>query len=125
MADPAQIQLQALTDEFQKIETDLQNAIGARQALESQQQENLGVQKEFAKLSDDANIYKLVGPVLLKQDHTEAVSTVDGRLEFIGKEIERIEKQIKEHQQSSESKRMNIYQLQTQLQQQQSAVTST
>jgi prefoldin beta subunit len=29
----------------------------------------------------------LVGPVLLKQDTTEAKSTVDGRLEYIGGEM--------------------------------------
>jgi prefoldin beta subunit len=43
--------------------------------------------QEFASLKDDANIYKLVGPVLLKQDKTEAVLAVDGRLEFIEKEM--------------------------------------
>jgi prefoldin beta subunit len=82
--------------------------VTARQKLESQQQENKGVQKvcdktflekacieettdktrqEFNSLADDANIYKLVGPVLLKQDTTEAKSTVDGRLEYIGGEM--------------------------------------
>lgn len=59
----------------------------ARQKLESQQQENKSVQTEFSNLDDDANIYKLVGPVLLKQDTTEAKSTVDGRLEYIGQEM--------------------------------------
>lgn len=43
--------------------------------------------QEFAKLADDANIYKLIGPVLLKQDRSEAVLAVDGRLEFIEKEM--------------------------------------
>jgi hypothetical protein len=43
--------------------------------------------QEFNSLADDANIYKLVGPVLLKQDTTEAKSTVDGRLEYIGGEM--------------------------------------
>jgi prefoldin beta subunit len=38
-------------------------------------------------LNDDSNIYKLVGPVLLKQDKSEAVLAVDGRLEFIEKEM--------------------------------------
>jgi prefoldin beta subunit len=38
-------------------------------------------------LKDDANIYKLVGPVLLKQEKTEAVLAVDGRLEFIENEM--------------------------------------
>jgi len=62
---------------------DLQNTVSARDRLETQQQENRGVQKEFASLDDEANIYKLVGPVLLKQDKAEAVLAVDGRLEFI------------------------------------------
>jgi prefoldin beta subunit len=38
-------------------------------------------------LKDEANIYKLVGPVLLKQDKTEAVLAVDGRLEYIENEM--------------------------------------
>lgn len=45
------------------------------------------MQSEFASLDDDANIYKLIGPVLLKQDRSEAIRTVDGRLEFIEKEM--------------------------------------
>jgi prefoldin beta subunit len=38
-------------------------------------------------LDEDANIYKLVGPVLLKQEKSEAVMAVDGRLEFIENEM--------------------------------------
>jgi prefoldin beta subunit len=45
------------------------------------------VQTEFAGLDDESNIYKLVGPVLLKQDKTEATMAVNGRLEFIEKEM--------------------------------------
>jgi prefoldin beta subunit len=45
------------------------------------------MRQEFASLEDDANIYKLVGPVLLKQEKTEAVMAVDGRLEFIENEM--------------------------------------
>lgn len=45
------------------------------------------MEQEFAGLDDGANIYKLVGPVLLKQDKTEAVMAVDGRLEFIENEM--------------------------------------
>lgn len=84
----------------------MSNLVSARQKLESQQQENKSVQKvllispkapimwaeylffqEFGTLADDANIYKLVGPVLLKQDTSEAKSTVDGRLDYIEKEM--------------------------------------
>lgn len=43
--------------------------------------------QEFTKLAEDANIYKLVGPVLLKQEKSEAVLAVNGRLEYIEKEM--------------------------------------
>lgn len=45
------------------------------------------LEQEFGKLKDGESIYKLIGPVLLQQDKTEAESTVNGRLEFIGKEM--------------------------------------
>lgn len=67
-------------------------------------------------MSDEAGIYKLVGPVLLKQDRTEAVGAVDGRLEFITKEINRTEGRIKELQDSAEKKRVALLQLQQKLQ---------
>ncbi|KAI9788083.1 MAG: hypothetical protein M1816_007215 [Peltula sp. TS41687] len=118
MADQ-QNQLRVLTDEYQKLQDDLRSNIAARQKLESQQQENKSVQKEFAKLSDDANIYKSIGPVLLKQDKNEAVMAVDGRLDFINKEIKRVESQISDVQEKTEKKKLEILQLQTQIQQQQ------
>ncbi|KAL1623612.1 Prefoldin subunit 6 [Neofusicoccum ribis] len=82
-----QKKLQNLSDDFQKLQTELQTVVEARQKLESQQQENKGVQQEFDKVADDANVYKLVGPVLLKQEKSEAVLAVKGRLEFIEKEM--------------------------------------
>ncbi|KAK0649523.1 Prefoldin [Cercophora newfieldiana] len=105
--------LQGLSDDFTKLQQDLQTSVQARQKLEAQKQENLGVQKEFSKLKDDETIYKLIGPVLLKQDRTEAESTVNGRLEFINNEISRQEDQIKETQVKIEKKKGEIIQLQT------------
>ncbi|KAF1352147.1 Prefoldin [Delphinella strobiligena] len=117
MASPEQQrQLQALSDDYSALQTELQTTVQARQKLESQRQENRGVKNEFETLSDDANIYKLVGPILLKQDTAEAKSTVDGRLEFIDKEIKRIEKQIASIQQKSEEKKMQVFQIQSELQ---------
>ncbi|KIV82484.1 hypothetical protein PV11_04593 [Exophiala sideris] len=108
--------LQSLSEALQKLQDDLQGAVEARQKLEAQQQENKAVQKEFTSLVDDAGIYKLVGPVLLKQDKTEAVSAVEGRLDFISKEITRTEARIKELQEGSEKKRVDLLQLQQKLQ---------
>ncbi|KAK2777250.1 hypothetical protein FQN53_002305 [Emmonsiellopsis sp. PD_33] len=118
MADP-QKQIQAVGDEYQKLQTELAEIVQAREKLESQQQENKSVQKEFTSLEDDANIYKLVGPVLLKQDKKDAMMAVEGRLDFIDKEISRIEKQIADIQDQSEKKKIEIIQLQTAMQQQQ------
>ena len=44
MAD-AQAKLQALSEEYQKLQQDLQSAVQSRQKLEAQRQENQGVQK--------------------------------------------------------------------------------
>ena len=48
------------------------------------------VQQEFKMLDDDANVYKLVGPILAKQELSECKENVEKRLEFIEKEIARL-----------------------------------
>ncbi|QSZ31485.1 hypothetical protein DSL72_001050 [Monilinia vaccinii-corymbosi] len=145
MAEEQQ-RFEALSAEYQNLQADLQTSIFSRQKLESQQQENKGVQKvphpsqsyspsspqkacssispskhttnfsstqEFAALDSNSNIYKLVGPVLLKQDKAEAVMAVDGRLEFIDKEIKRVEQAIKDAQDKSDGLKMEIIKLQS------------
>ncbi|TDZ16652.1 Prefoldin subunit 6 [Colletotrichum orbiculare MAFF 240422] len=104
-----QAKLQKLSEEYQALQTEFQTTVQSRQKLEAQKQENEG---EFDKLKDGEQIYKLVGPVLLKQDKVEAESTVKGRLEFITKEIQRHETQIKDAQGRLEKKKGEIIQLQ-------------
>ncbi|KAF2851134.1 Prefoldin beta-like protein [Plenodomus tracheiphilus IPT5] len=118
MAD-LQKKLQDLSDSYQGLQTELSAAVESRQRLESQQQENATVKKEFDILDDDANIYKQIGPVLLKQDKTEAVMAVNGRLEFIEKQIQDIEKKIKGIQDKAENVKTEIIQLQQSAQQSQ------
>ncbi|KAL6149838.1 Prefoldin subunit 6 [Exserohilum turcicum] len=116
-----QKKLQELSEKYQSLQADLGTKVEARQKLESQQQENSTVKKEFDIVDDAANIYKQIGPVLLKQDKTEAVMAVNGRLEFIDKQIKDIEKQIKGIQDSSEKIKGEIIQMQTSAQQAQAA----
>lgn len=71
------------------------------------------MQKEFATLKEGEAIYKMVGPVLLKQEKFEAESTVNGRLEFIAKEIERQEGQIGEAQEKVERIKGEIISIQS------------
>ncbi|KAL2024868.1 hypothetical protein VTK56DRAFT_3567 [Thermocarpiscus australiensis] len=107
-----QARLQGLSDEFTKLQQELQELVQSSQKLEAQKQENLGVQKEFGKLKEGETVYKLIGPVLLKQDRADAESTVNGRLEFIGKEISRLETRVKETQGRIEKKKAEILQVQ-------------
>ncbi|KAK5173081.1 Prefoldin subunit 6 [Saxophila tyrrhenica] len=120
MADQ-QKELRSLSDEYEKLQGELNSRVQTRQKLESQFTENKGVQKEFSNLDDEAKIYKIVGPVLLKQDTTEAKGTVDSRLEYIGTEIKRVEETIKGLQQQSEGKRNEIMRIQATMQQSQTA----
>ncbi|RMZ70495.1 prefoldin subunit 6 [Pyrenophora seminiperda CCB06] len=116
-----------LSDSYQGLEAELGTAVEARQKLESQQQENTTVKKEFDILNDDANIYKQIGPVLLKQDKTEAVMSVNGRLEFIEKQMisKDIEKQIQGIQDKSEKIKSEIIQIQSAAQQSQQAAAAS
>lgn len=43
--------------------------------------------QEMDLLEDDAVVYKLIGPALIKQEVTEAKDTVSKRLEYIAREM--------------------------------------
>jgi prefoldin beta subunit len=57
----------------------------------------------------------MVGPVLLKQEKSEATMSVDARVQFIEKEIERVEGQIAEVQGKMEGLKGEIIGLQSQM----------
>lgn len=113
MASEAQAKLQALSEEFTKLQSEMQTVVASRQKLEAQKQENDGVKSEFGKLKDDEVIYKLIGPALLKQDKIDAETTVDGRLNFINQDITRQEDKIKELQEKLERVKGDIIRIQT------------
>lgn len=70
------------------------------------------VLQEFNLLEADASIYKLVGPVLAKQDINEAKSNVSKRIEYIQKEIVRMEQLEVDFTAKVEDKKKNIQKLQ-------------
>ena len=71
------------------------------------------VQQEFKMLDDDANVYKLVGPVLAKQELSECKENVEKRLEFIEKEIARLNALETDFQSKITEKTANIKKLQS------------
>jgi prefoldin beta subunit len=87
-----------------------------RQQFVQQYSENDMVLKELEKLEDDANVFKLIGPVLIKQDLVEAKSNVGKRLEFISNETERLDKMVKSMEHKQEVKHKEITELQKKVQ---------
>eukprot|EP01022_Parablepharisma_sp_SALTPOND_P007899 TRINITY_DN133_c0_g1_i1.p11 TRINITY_DN133_c0_g1~~TRINITY_DN133_c0_g1_i1.p11 ORF type:complete len:133 (+),score=23.75 TRINITY_DN133_c0_g1_i1:675-1073(+) len=99
----------------------------ARRKYHEKKAENESVLKEFGFLDAGSAVYKLVGPVLAKQDVKEAKQTVEKRLAYINKEMlvlqkqkqnrKRIEKTMEEFEKQAKAKKDKIMAIQQKLQQ--------
>ena len=78
--------------------------------------ENEMVMAEFKLLDDDSNVYKLVGPILAKQDLTEAKENVQNRLTHIEKSIAEFEAQEKDFAKQVTEKSVSLKGKQAELQ---------
>ncbi|KPM41058.1 hypothetical protein AK830_g5475 [Neonectria ditissima] len=126
----AQARLQALSEDFQKLQQGMSQHRREDAAIDPVVQsckapwihaKNSRVRsrrtlafnnQEFDRLGEGETIYKISGPVLLKQDKFEAEGIVKGRLDFISSEITRLEGQIRETQEKLEKKKGEIMQAQ-------------
>ena len=114
MQKQAEIQKKLETEviEIKKIEQEFQKVFKAKQSLVEKKSENEMVLAEFNLMSSDAAVFKLVGPVLAKQDTSEAKGNVEKRIEYITKEIERMDKLEQDFQNKVDERRQNITKLQ-------------
>ena len=62
-----------------------------KQRMIEKKSENEMVMSEFKMLDDEANIFKMVGPILAKQSLFECKDMVQQRIAFIEKEVARLE----------------------------------
>ena len=74
------------------------------------------MKSEFAKLEPEAAIWKLTGPLMVKQETDEAKVNVEKRIEFITGELRKVELSIKKCEEDFEAKRQELVQIQSQLQ---------
>ncbi|KAL9936080.1 hypothetical protein V8E36_004922 [Tilletia maclaganii] len=112
----AQKKLATLTNDYQTLQAELQKQVEIRKRLDAQLSENDQVKKEFAKLNPNNQVYKLIGPALVKQEQDEAKANVDKRIEFINNEITRVEDKLKDLSKQMETKRDEIVELQAKAQ---------
>ncbi len=88
--------------------TEYTKNVASRTQLESQLQENEMVKKEFDLIQEDGTVFKLIGPVLVKQDLVEARTNVDKRIEFITNGIKDVETKLKELETAQEKKQAEV-----------------
>ncbi|KIM66304.1 hypothetical protein SCLCIDRAFT_111231 [Scleroderma citrinum Foug A] len=112
--------LQETSAEYQKLHSDLAILVEKRTRLDTQLSENEMVKKEFASLTPNNTVYKLVGPVLVLQDQNEAKGNVETRLGFIQGEIKRVDNQIKDMEEKAERKKVELVEMQSKIEQVQS-----
>ena len=108
-----QRQAESETAEIKKIEQEYQKIMTGKRSLTEKKSENEMVMFELSLVTaDDSTIYKLVGPVLAKQDLSEATTSVQARLDYITKEIDRMDHLEKEFTGNVEDKKQMILRLQ-------------
>jgi len=111
----------SLLQEYQDTQTDLQTAVDSRQTLDAQLTENEQVKKEFDSLKEHNTVFKLIGPVLIKQEQSEAKANVNTRIEFIKGELKRADARIKDLEAKAVKQRTELVQQQTKEQEQAAA----
>ncbi|XP_030622241.1 prefoldin subunit 6 [Chanos chanos] len=116
MAEAIQKKLQSELEKYQQMQKDVSKSMSARQKLEAQLTENNIVKEELDMLNSQNTVYKLIGPVLVKQDLDEAKATVAKRLEYINGEIQRYETLLKDMERKSEQHREVLASLQQEYQ---------
>lgn len=109
-------QLEIQASALNVIQKDIGKNHQVRRQYTVQHGENEMVQKELELLDDDANVFKLIGPVLVKQDLAEAKANVNKRLDYITAELRRMDATLKSMEEQQNSKRDEVMKLQQRIQ---------
>ncbi|XP_071691005.1 prefoldin subunit 6 [Rutidosis leptorrhynchoides] len=111
-----QKELEVKANDLSKIQKDISKNHQVRKKYTIQLGENELVLKELDLLSEDANVYKLIGPVLVKQDLAEANANVRKRIEYISAELKRLDSTLQDMEEKQNSKKEAIFKLQQRIQ---------
>ena len=108
-------QYEFLIKENQCIEKEQSKIRVAINNFENKKNENNIVKAELALLDDEDVVYKLIGPILVQQDISDAKLQVDSRIEIINKEIHKLEKNYQANIKKIEDNRKKVADLQAKL----------
>ncbi|KAH3744007.1 prefoldin beta subunit [Pelomyxa schiedti] len=76
---------------FRSLQKQLEESTRKKEKLLTQLNENQLVSQELEAVDASAQVFKLVGPVLIAQETSEARSNVRKRIEFINSELKKTE----------------------------------
>jgi len=109
-------EVEKVLQEAHAMKQDIGKISNQRINLHAQLSENQIVEQELALLKDDAEVFKLIGPVLIKQDLLEARGNVSKRINFITSEMKRIDDQMALLEKQQATKENQLMELQIKLQ---------
>ncbi|KFK44823.1 hypothetical protein AALP_AA1G307500 [Arabis alpina] len=108
--------LENKANDLGKIQKDIAKNHQLRKKYTIQLGENELVLKELDLLEEDANVFKMIGPVLVKQDLAEAKANVGKRIEYISAELKRLDAILQDMEEKQINKRDAILKLQQRVQ---------
>uniref|UniRef100_U5EV75 Probable prefoldin subunit 6 n=1 Tax=Corethrella appendiculata TaxID=1370023 RepID=U5EV75_9DIPT len=111
-----QRRLQTELDNFKASQKEFNKLVQQRQQLDGQYNENKSVLEELKLLKPTNAVYKLYGPVLVKQELDESVHNVGKRIEYINKELKKCNETIVNLETKQDKHRENLQKLQQQYQ---------
>eukprot|EP00250_Pteridium_aquilinum_P035652 c9768_g1_i1 orf=144-527(+) len=111
-----QQQLELRASALNKLQKDIAKNHQVRRQYTIQQGENEMVQKELELLDEDTNVFKLIGPVLVKQDLVEAKANVNKRIDYISGELRRLDGILKGFEEQQNTKKEEVIKLQQRIQ---------
>ena len=108
-------QYEFLIKENQCIEKEQSKIRVAINNFENKKNENNIVKSELSLLDEEDIVYKLIGPILVQQETSDAKIQVDSRIEMINKEIHKLEKNYQSNLKKMEANRQKIADIQGKL----------
>ncbi|XP_073279998.1 prefoldin subunit 6-like isoform X2 [Primulina huaijiensis] len=115
-AKELQRDLENKANDLNKFQKDIAKNHQIRKKYTIQLGENELVLKELDLLTAEGNVYKLIGPVLVKQDLAEANANVRKRIEYISAELKRFDSTLQDLEEKQNSKKDAIFKVQQKLQ---------
>ncbi|XP_055627875.1 probable prefoldin subunit 6 [Toxorhynchites rutilus septentrionalis] len=113
-----QRKLESELKNYKDAQKEFNKLVQQQQLLDGQYNENKNVLEELQLLKPANTVYKLYGPVLVKQELEESKQNVTKRIDYINKELKKCTDNISNLEQKQDKYRANLQKLQRQYQNQ-------